>query len=412
MKNKNTPYTYEEVKKYIESFGYKLLSKKYINAHTHLEIQCDKEHIYKATFSAFKNGKQRCPYCHGRLITKEKSVGFLYPNIAKMIVEDKRNGITYEDTYEIAPYTHIGYYFKCLNCKKESTRKRRISDVIRDNFSCEFCSDGISMPEKFMANILNQLNIMFISQYSTEWSNNKRYDFYIPSLNLIIETHGKQHYEHEKGSWSSLNSQQENDNYKKELALVNGIKEYIIIDCRYSKFEWLKENIIKELGRIFNLSNINWYEAWNLSQKSFIVQVCELWNSGLCVKDISEQLKLSNTTIREYLKNGKMLDLCDYTTEKGIERGRKKTTGKKNGSSRTIICLTTKEIFFTMKDAMEKYNIKSTGALPACCKGYVIRKGKKEKIKSVGKTKDGKPLVWRYLNWKHNKKYRIKIKSS
>ena len=33
-------HTYEFVKEYIASFGYKLLSKKYINSHTKLLIKC------------------------------------------------------------------------------------------------------------------------------------------------------------------------------------------------------------------------------------------------------------------------------------------------------------------------------------------------------------------------------------
>lgn len=56
-------FTYEEVKEYIEQFGYKLLSDEYVNARKHLEIECDKGHKYEVTFSAFKNQNQRCPYC-------------------------------------------------------------------------------------------------------------------------------------------------------------------------------------------------------------------------------------------------------------------------------------------------------------------------------------------------------------
>ena len=57
-------YTYEFVKEYIESFGYKLLSKKYINSHTKLLIKCPKGHEYKISFSSFKQG-YRCSYCCG-----------------------------------------------------------------------------------------------------------------------------------------------------------------------------------------------------------------------------------------------------------------------------------------------------------------------------------------------------------
>ena len=56
--------SYEEVKEYIESFGYKLLSDEYINANEYITIQppCGHE-SYDVTFNAFKNQGQRCPKC-------------------------------------------------------------------------------------------------------------------------------------------------------------------------------------------------------------------------------------------------------------------------------------------------------------------------------------------------------------
>lgn len=381
MRNKNTPYTYEEVKKYIESFNYRLLSEEYKNANTKILIQCDKGHEpYLITFNSFKNQNNRCPYCCGRLITKEKSVGFLYPEIARMMVEDKRNNLIYDDTYKIAQNTHTTYYFKCFKCNKSSTRKKNVADMIRCNCPCEFCSDGISIPEKFMINTLNQLEVEYITQYNPKWTTGKmRYDFYIPSLNIIIETHGLQHYE-DIPRGRSLQDEQENDKRKKELALNNEINKYIIIDCRKSEFDWLKENVFKNLKNIFNLNNVNWDKVWKNSLKSLVLEVCSLWKEGLSIGDISKKVKLSTVTIRKYLAICAEIDLCDYTPDKALARGHSKTSGKNNSSAKSVICLTTKEIFLTMKDGANKYNIKSTGAIPACCKGYVIRKGKKKKL--------------------------------
>ena len=57
--------TYEFVKEQIESVkGYKLLSTEYINANTKLKIQCDKGHEYNNTYGHFYTG-QRCPVCVG-----------------------------------------------------------------------------------------------------------------------------------------------------------------------------------------------------------------------------------------------------------------------------------------------------------------------------------------------------------
>lgn len=53
---------FNEVKNYIESFNYKLLSKEYINNRTKLQIECNKGHIYFVTLDDFQRGN-RCPYC-------------------------------------------------------------------------------------------------------------------------------------------------------------------------------------------------------------------------------------------------------------------------------------------------------------------------------------------------------------
>lgn len=60
---KNRRLKYDDVKTYIESFGYKLLSTEYINNSSKLLVQCDKGHKYKVAYSNFQQGR-RCPYCN------------------------------------------------------------------------------------------------------------------------------------------------------------------------------------------------------------------------------------------------------------------------------------------------------------------------------------------------------------
>ena len=70
--------------------------------------------------------------------------------------------------------------------------------------------------------------------------------------------------------------------------------------------------------------------------------------------------------------------------------------GKDNPNSKPVICITTKKIFYSSKDAQIFYN---TGHhIQECCRG---------RRKSCGKLPDGTKLVWRFLNHKHNKTYRI-----
>ena len=57
-------YTYDDVKEIIEQEGYRLLSKEYINNHTKLRIMCFKNHIFDMDFNHFRNHNQRCPICN------------------------------------------------------------------------------------------------------------------------------------------------------------------------------------------------------------------------------------------------------------------------------------------------------------------------------------------------------------
>ncbi len=81
---------------------------------------------------------------------------------------------------------------------------------------------------------------------------------------------------------------------------------------------------------------------------------------------------------------------------------------KKLSHEKPVICITTKRIFSSAKEASKHSNC-APNHISYCCQGYRMNKNKKCKVKSCGKLPDGTPLVWRYLVWKHNKKYRIKV---
>ena len=87
-----------------------------------------------------------------------------------------------------------------------------------------------------------QLNVEFASERRFEWSNNKRYDFYIPSKKIVIEVHGQQHYK-DKFKDAPLEHQKENDAFKRNVAEENGLK-YIEIDASYSTTNHIKKSLI------------------------------------------------------------------------------------------------------------------------------------------------------------------------
>jgi len=57
-------FEYCEVKVYIESFGYKLISNHYKNAYSELDLICPNGHNYRTNLHNFKNKNNRCLQCH------------------------------------------------------------------------------------------------------------------------------------------------------------------------------------------------------------------------------------------------------------------------------------------------------------------------------------------------------------
>lgn len=186
-------------------------------------------------------------------------------------------------------------------------------------FNCSKCSDGLSYPNKFMFNFLEQLNIEFEPEKVFSWLKSRRYDFYISSINCIIEAHGKQHYVKGRSFPIQLEEQQKIDEEKHNLALKNGIDHYIEIDCSVSDLDFIKNNILNsKINEFFDLSNIDWIKCNKYSVSSLLKSVCEYKrdNPNSRTGDISKFFKISKNTTTLYLKTGnKIWDWVKYNAE-------------------------------------------------------------------------------------------------
>lgn len=63
--------------------------------------------------------------------------------------------------------------------------------------------------------------------------------------------------------------------------------------------------------------------------------------------------------------------------------------GKENHKSRSVVCITTGEVFETMKDGAKKYHINKSENIGLVCRGL---------RKSCGKDIEGNPLKWEYYD--------------
>lgn len=89
---------------------------------------------------------------------------------------------------------------------------------------CPKCNKKRSKGERKISAYLDEKKICYSTEESFNWQSNlrRRYDFYLPEFNLIIEYMGEQHYKEIDIFNISLKEQQEIDRVKKEEAILNG----------------------------------------------------------------------------------------------------------------------------------------------------------------------------------------------
>lgn len=210
------------------------------------------------------------------------------------------------------------------------------------------CRDGWSYPNKFIYNLLEQLDIEFEPEKSFDWSDNKRYDEFLKYNDkyIVIENHGRQHYE--ENGFKLLELEKRNDGYKINLAKENGIDEYIILDCRCSELEFIKNSIMNSgLPYLlnFNENDINWNKCEEFALSNIVKTVCECKNNNplLYTRELSEMFKLSVNTIINYLKKGNSLGWCFYNPKDEMIR-LKKDNLLYNGD-KPFICIETNNAY-------------------------------------------------------------------
>lgn len=322
-----------------------------------------------------------CPVCNNNKIIKGyNDLWTTHPHIAKLLLNS-------DEGFQLTPGSNKKADFKCPDCGF-IIKNKVIATIVNQKSYCPRCGDNSSYPEKIIFNILEQLKFNFESESVFKWSKNvkhenkklcgmKRYDFYIPFLNCIIETHGMQHYE--KGFLScggkSLNEEQENDKLKEELAKENGIKHYIQLDCRYSNLEWIKNNILKsKLNNLFDLTKIDWNKCEEFAIGNLCKEACVLWNKLEDVKYICGKLKKSDVTIRKYLNKGNKLGWCNYDGKKELTKS-SKMRGKPIEIFKDGILLGT----FPSYIELEKQSEELFGVKLGCASVSLICSGKQKK---------------------------------
>jgi len=266
-----------------------------------------------------------CNVCAGKKVLKGvNDIWTTHPEIAKMLKYSERG-------HELSYGSGKSEIFICPNnCGYE--KEYKISTILK-GFSCPKCGDGLSYPNKFAFNLLEQLNLDFTPEYNPKWIKPKKYDFYFEFDNkkIILEMDGRLGHGYDNNI-SNLTAEESQaiDDYKDMKAKENGI-EVIRIDCY--KREYIKNNILNSrLNELFNLSKIDWDIIYKFALSSRVKEACDYWNNGIInAKEIGNIMKLSRGTIIGYLKQGTKFNWCDYDSKTEMTKN-----GKINGKNKGI----------------------------------------------------------------------------
>ena len=284
----------------------------------------------------------KCPYCSGyRLLVGFNDMWTTHPEQA-MLLKNPEDGYKYMYSLNKPILEWV-----CPICGE--IIKKTPNDVAYDGLCCPNCKNMTSYPNRFMYHLIRQLTDCIEREKCFNWSEGRRYDIYFDEK-YICEAHGIQHYEESGFVTRSLKEEQENDKIKEELALANGVNEYIIIDCRYSDFEFIKNNVINsKFSDLYDLSKVDWIRLENDISNNIFVKASDLWNSGIHDPEIlAKELDINQNNVHIIMSRAKKIGLCDYDTAITQAIGREKAGRVKYQKyAKPILCNETNECFGT-----------------------------------------------------------------
>lgn len=342
---------------------------------------------------------RRCACCHGTVVqTGINDVATTDPHTVKFFANKELS-----KKYSRSATKKID--IMCPICGFKNPAQTTIYNLVWEGVSCVRCGSSMSYPEKFIYFLLKQLDINFTIHKSFTWSNGREYDFYLCDYNVLIEAHGRQHYETPFSVYGkrgrTLEEEQNNDKLKKSMATENGYV-YIEIDCRESNVFYISKSILKsELQKYLDLNNVDWDECNKqaLIWLKMIIINDKKDNPNMSSKKLADKYGISRNTIASWLKQG--ADICGYDPKKELI---KSNFYAENYSP--VYSPELKMAFMTIKDAA-KY---------ADTFGSSISQTLSGKIKYSGKNPDtGEKLTWKrmtkeqYYKWakQHKDTFRL-----
>lgn len=217
--------------------------------------KCSKNHEWWASISNRVKGEYgtECPYCSGRLASKEKNLAQAYPHL---IPEwHPKNETTPE---QHTPASHSIVWWICSKNKSHEWKAKIGNRTVCKKTNCPKCN--MSKLELETERVLNKLQVEFEQEKVFADLPQYRYDFFVPKWNTLIECDGVQHFSEDSKFYKartnakSFDEQQKSDKEKDKYALNNN---YNIIRIAYTE-----QNNIEKILIDFSLIDKTKYQLY------------------------------------------------------------------------------------------------------------------------------------------------------
>lgn len=317
----------------------------------HYYVKCDKcGYIYKRPPNQILRGCG-CGVCAGRVVAKGIND---IPTTDPWMVKFFQGGAEEASNYTKGSSKKINPV--CPFCGKVRNEPILISKLYaRRGFSCS-CSDGISIPNKIIYEIMvqskqNNQILSFEKEHMEKDRDGRRrkFDMLFYSLDntpYFVEMDGGFHgsiilkHRNEKDIPEEVFYA---DFVKDEIAEKKNIK-LIRIDCFKSDLEYIKNNIYEsELSKIIDLDTIDWNKVGESAMTNLMREICDYRNQHpeVFASDLEKIFPITKQIVRKYWKKGAKLNLCDYIPEE--ETKRKNVTLQANKRDLYVVNLWTME---------------------------------------------------------------------
>lgn len=245
--NRKLPESIEHAYNLIDS-NLKIISLTGVKKRDRITLNCVKcDNIWETSIQAIFHNGTKCPRCNinerkrsyedswTKIVEKCKAFNNL---IIPISYKNKR--VTYKcklcDNINIIGYVNfLGKDHYCSECQRrlKSVITKRKNEEKKLNFKA-YASRFASQLEAKVALILIKHGIVFETQkkFKIKGIESKRFDFFLPEYNCVIEVHGLQHYEQKQIKWGKLEDIKRNDKLKSSSILGADFK---YIEIPYNK---------------------------------------------------------------------------------------------------------------------------------------------------------------------------------